>query len=183
MKKMFALLAGTSLMAQPVPVLAYGGAAAIPQSVGGRSGPADVVKDLAKKGLVSLLTAFTNAGTALVTSRVTQTGTAPKNIGWGVGTTAAAVTQTALVTESAPTTAGGRTVGTESVVTTTVTNDTYQVAGTVTAGSSLAITEAGLFDNVTAGNMLIRSDFSAVNVVSGDSIAFTFKLKFAANAA
>jgi hypothetical protein len=146
----------------------------------------DVLSDIRralKKGVGMMLTAFTNAGTAIITNRVTQAGTAPKNIGWGVGTTTAAVTQTALVTESAPTTSGGRTVGTESRTTTTVTNDTYTVTGTVTAGSTLAITEAATFDATTAGNMLIRSDFSAVNVVSGDSIAFTFNLKFAANAA
>lgn len=122
--------------------------------------------------------AFVNGGPAIVTNRMIAGGTAPKNIGWGIGTTAAAVTQTALVTESAPTTAGGRTVGTEARTTITQTNDNYQVTGTVTAGSSLAITEAGLFDAVTAGNMLIRGDFAAVNVVSGDSIAFTFGLKF-----
>lgn len=122
--------------------------------------------------------AFVNGGPAIVTNRMIAGGTAPKDIGWGIGTTAAAVTQTALVTESAPTTAGGRTVGTEARTTITQTNDNYQVTGTVTAGSSLAITEAGLFDAVTAGNMLIRADFAAVNVVSGDSIAFTFGLKF-----
>ncbi len=93
-------------------------------------------------------------------------------------TAAAAVTDTALQTESAPTTAGGRTVGTESRTTVTNTNDNYQVVGTVAAGSGLAITESGLFDNVTAGNMLIHAIFSAINVVSGDSIAFTFGLKF-----
>lgn len=131
-----------------------------------------------KEWLVILATVFTNAGAAIITNRVTQAGTAPKNIGWGIGVTAAAVTQTALVTESAPTTAGGRTVGTESRTTVTNTNDNYQVAGTVTAVSTLAITEAGLFDAVTAGNMLIRGDFAAVNVVSGDSIAFTIGLKF-----
>jgi len=133
-----------------------------------------------QKAIKWLATVFTNAGTAIPTNRIIHAGTAPKDIGWGIGTTAAAVTDTALQTESAPTTAGGRTVGTESRVTTTVTNDTYQVAGTVTAGSTLAITEAGLFDAVTAGNMLIHSIFTAVNVVSGDSIAFTFQLKFAA---
>jgi len=122
--------------------------------------------------------AFVNLGPSLVTSRMLNTGTAPKNIGWGIGTTAAAVTQTALVTESAPTTAGGRTAGTESQTTVTQTNDNYRVVGTVTAGSTLAITEAGLFDNVTAGTMLARADFAAVNVASGDSIAFTFGLKF-----
>lgn len=145
--------------------------------------PTEALADLIKRGLVSLATAFTNAGAAIVTNRITQAGTAPKNIGWGTGTTTAAVGQTALVTEAAPTTSGGRTVGTESRVTTDQTNDTYQVTGTVTAGSSLAITEAGLFDATTSGNMLIRSDYSAVNVVSGDSISYTFKLKFVPSAA
>lgn len=125
--------------------------------------------------------ALTNAGVAILTNRISQAGTAPKNIGWGIGTTTPAVTDTALQTESAPTTAGGRTVGTESRTTTTVTNDTYTVTGTVVAGSTLAITEAGLFDAVTTGNCLIHGVFSAINVVSGDSIAFTFNLKIAAN--
>ncbi len=132
-----------------------------------------------RRAIQWLLTVFTNAGAAIISNRVIQAGTAAKNVGWGIGTTAAAVGNTALVTESAPTTSGGRTVGTESRVTITQTNDTYQVTGTVTAGTDLAITEAGLFDAVTAGGMLIRSVFSAVNVVgaSADSIAFTFQLK------
>lgn len=115
----------------------------------------------------------TNVGLSILTNRIIQAGTAPKNVGWGIGTTTPAVTDTALQTESAPTTAGGRTVGSESRTTVTATNDTYTVSGTVTAGSTLAITETGLFDNVTAGNMLLHAVFSAVNVVSGDSIAFT----------
>jgi len=143
-----------------------------------RPGIADAIRGLIAAGLISLAVAFTNAGAAIVTNRIIQAGTAPKNIGWGVGTNAAAVGDTALQTESAPTTSGGRTVGTESRTTITNTNDNYQVVGTVTAGSTLAITESGLFDNVTAGNMLTRGVFSAVNVVSGDSIAFTFGLKF-----
>lgn len=141
---------------------------------GGRS----IVKDIVLGGIALLATVFTNAGAAIVTNRVIQAGTAAKNIGWGIGTAAAAVTDTALGTESAPTTAGGRTVGTESRVTTTVTNDTNQVVGTVIAGGTLAITEAGLFDAVTTGNMLIRAVFAALNVVISDSIGFTFGLKF-----
>lgn len=140
-------------------------------------GIGDKIKDAIRGGLISLAVVYTNAGTAIINNRVIQAGTAPKNVGWGIGTTAAAVTDTALVTESAPTTAGGRTVGTESRVTTTVTNDTYQVVGLVTAVSSLAITEAGTFDAVTAGGLLIRGVFSAYNVVSGDTITFTFQLK------
>lgn len=131
-----------------------------------------------------LLTAFTNAGAAIVTNRFSQIGgTAPKFVGWGTGTTTAAVTQTALVTEAAPTSTSRGAGGTESRVTVSVTNDTYQVVQTVTAAGTLAITEAGLFDAATVGNMLIRSDFGAVNVVSGDSIAFTFQLKFVPAAA
>lgn len=142
------------------------------------AGLLDHIRAELAKGIRLLATVFTNAGAAIVTNRIIQAGTAPKNIGWGTGTTGAAVGDTALVTEAAPTTSGGRTVGTESRTTITNTNDNYQVAGTVTSGSTLAITEAGLFDAVTAGNCLIRSVYSAVNVVSGDSIAYTFGLKF-----
>jgi len=139
---------------------------------------AEAIRAAAASGIILLATVFTSAGAAIITNRVIQAGTAPKNIGWGVGTNAASTSDTALQTESAPTTSGGRTVGTESRVNGTATNGKYQVVGTVTAGGSLAITEAGLFDAVTSGNMLIRSVFSAVNVVSSDSIAFTFGLDF-----
>jgi hypothetical protein len=144
------------------------------RSGGGAAG----FKPALRGAIILLATVFTNAGASIVTNRMIQAGTAPKNIGWGIGTTASAVAQTALVTESAPTTAGGRTVGTESRTTVTVANDNYQVVGTITATAPLAVTEVGLFDAVTAGNMLIRSDFAAINVVAGDSVAFTIGLKF-----
>lgn len=137
----------------------------------------DEVRDIIAGTARWLATVYTNAGLAIITNRVIQAGTAAKNIGWGIGTGAAAVTDTALGTESAPTTSGGRTVGTESRTTVTVTNDNNLVTGTVTAVSTLAITEAGLFDAVTSGNMLIRAVFSAVNVVATDSITFAIGLK------
>lgn len=176
-----ALSLTAALMGAAAPVHAMPGAAAVaaprPATAGG------LLEDLVRKGLAVLAVAFTNAGAAIVTNRISQSGTAPKNIGWGTGTTTAAVAQTALVTEAAPTTAGGRTVGTESRVTTTQTNDTYRVTGTVTAVSTLTIAEAGLFDATSAGNMLMRGDFTGIPVVSGDSIAFTFDLKFVPSAA
>lgn len=161
-----------SILAAGVSALAI--ASPAPASTGGRLG------DAVRGGIIRLATVFTNAGAAIITNRIIQAGTAPKNIGWGTGTAAAAVTDTALGTEVAPTTSGGRTVGTESRTTVTNTNDNYQVSGTVTAtlAGPTAITEGGLFDAVTAGNMLLRSVFSAVNVVVGDSIAFTYGLKF-----
>lgn len=141
---------------------------------------ADAVKGLVAAGLISLAVVFTNAGAAIITNRLqtSQGGTEPKNIGWGIGTTAAAVGDTALVTESAPTTSGGRTVGTVSRAAGTTTNSKQTITGTVTAGSTLAITEEGVFDAVTTGNLLMRGVFSAINVVSGDSIAFTNGLDF-----
>lgn len=132
------------------------------------------------KELLQMAVAYVNGGPAIVTNRMIAAGTAPKNVGWGTGATAAAVTDTALQTEVSPTTSGGRTVGTESRVTTTNTNDTYQVSGTVTQDQTgpVTITEAGLFDNVTGGNMMMHAVFSAINTSLGDSINFTFGLKF-----
>ncbi len=145
--------------------------------------PKSKVRAAVAAGIILMATAFTNAGAAIITNRITQAGTAPKNIGWGTGTNAAVVGDTALQTEAAPTTAGGRTVGTESRTTGSVTNDQYTVTGTVTAGSTLSITEAGLFDAVSAGNMLMRGNFTAVGVDSGDAIAFTFNLRLVPSAA
>lgn len=151
--------------------------AVIPAHVAGQGR----IRDLIKIGVIALAVVFTNAGAAVVTNRIIQAGTAPKNFGWGIGTTAPAVTDTALQTESSPTTSGGRTVGTESRTTVTNSNDNYLVSGTITAVSTLAITEEGLFDNVTAGNMFSHAVFAAINVLSGDSIAFTHGLKMVPN--
>lgn len=148
-----------------------------------RPGIDAAVKDMIRKGLIALAVAFTNIGTSIITNRIIQAGTAPKFIGWGTGTTAAAVTQTALVTETAPTTAGGRTSGSESRTTITNGSDNYQVAGTITAtlAGPTAITEAATFDAASVGNMLSRAVFSPVNVVAGDAIACTFGLQMIAN--
>ncbi len=150
----------------------------------GRSG-SDTVRGLIAGGIRLLATAFTKIGTSIITARILQTATAAKNMGWGTGTNAAAITDTALQSEVAPTTAGGRTVGTESRTTVTETNDNYQIAGAITQNQTgpVAITEAGCFDAVSTGNMLLRTVFAAINTYSGDAIAFTFGLKFATNVA
>jgi hypothetical protein len=101
-------------------------------------------------------------------------GTSPKNVGWGTGS-GQTVASTNLATPAAPT-ATTATAGTISAVTTTVTNDTVQVTCTLTAGGTLAITEAGTFSNATmAGALCQYGDYSVINLSSGDSIAYTFK--------
>lgn len=123
-------------------------------------------------------TVITNAGQAIVTNRMTGAGTEPKFVMWGTGAGTAGVTDTTLFTE---TTDEARTTGTSSRVTTTVTNDTYQVVGTITvATSGKTITNVGLFDVVTAssGNLYFKSDFTGLALLVGDSITFTLKVKF-----
>lgn len=119
-------------------------------------------------------TGLANITAALVTNSVV------KFLQWGTGS-AAAPSATAVTTT---TTTEARTSGTLSAVTTTSTNDTLQVVGTITAAGSRAITEVGVFDAAgtgsppTSGNMFCYGDFSVVNLLVGDSIAFTVKVTF-----
>ncbi len=95
-----------------------------------------------------------------------------KYIGIGTGTTAATGPQTALVAPEIET----RATGAQTLVTTDTANDTYQVVGTVTITTAAAVTEAGLFSAATAGSMLSRQVFSAINVIAADTIQFTWKI-------
>ena len=120
-----------------------------------------------------MATLLVNTGKAVVTSRIKGSGTEPSYTAWGTGAGTTAATDTTLFTET-----GTRVSGTQSQVTTSVTNDTYQVVGTQTAGGALAITNAGLFDASTSGNLFVKGDFSTINLSTGDSIQFTFKTQF-----
>ena len=100
--------------------------------------------------------------------------TAPTYIGWGIGVTGAAVTDTTLESASAE----ARTNGSKSKTTTAVANDTYQVTGTITcAGAGKTITEAGIFDASTVGSMYVRGVFTGIVLGVGDSIAFTVTIQ------
>lgn len=137
----------------------------------------------AKRFVGYLATVITNAGLAIITNRIIQAGTAPKNIGWGTGAGTAAAGDTTLFTEKLvdlSTSAGtDHTVGTESRTTTTQTNDTYTVTGTRTATGAGTVTNAGLFDAASGGTLFVKGDFTGIGLASGDSIAFTFNVKFA----
>jgi hypothetical protein len=130
-----------------------------------------------------MATVVTNAGRDIVTNRIKGTGTEPLNIGWGTSAGTAAVTDTTLFGEKLvdlATSAGtDHTLGTSTRQTTTVTNDTYQVIGTRTATGAGTVTNAGLFDAASGGNLFLKGDFSGIGLASGDSIAFTIKAVFA----
>lgn len=90
----------------------------------------------------------------------------------GTGTTAEAAGQTALVTPAGP----ARVSGTQSAPTA----PQYRTVATIAYTATLAITEHGVFSASSAGTLLDRSVFAAVNVVNGESIQFQYTLTVAA---
>lgn len=126
--------------------------------------------------LFGLATVFTHAGKAITSNRVKGSGTEPNYVAWGTGAGTAAVGDTTLFTEASE----ARVAGTSSQQTTTQTNDTYQVIGTITcAGSGKTITNAGLFDASTSGNLFVKGDFTGIALNVGDAIQFTIKVAYA----
>lgn len=90
----------------------------------------------------------------------------------GVGTTAENVANTDIeTTDGESRVAGTQTEGAANV---------YVSVGTISYTTSKAITEHGLFNAASSGTLLDRSVFSAVNVVNGDSIQFSFSFTVSA---
>jgi hypothetical protein len=90
----------------------------------------------------------------------------------GTGIVAADPTDVGLGTEL------DRQVVVATQVTTVVADDTAQFISTFTFAAPAAITEAGLFDDPTAGDMLSRQVFAAVPVVALDSLEVTWKIQY-----
>lgn len=92
----------------------------------------------------------------------------------GIGTVAAAVGDTGLGNVTG---VPARVLGTNSTPGST---NVFRSVATIAYTSALAITEWGLFSASTAGTMWDRKVFAAINVVSGDSIQFTYDLTITA---
>jgi hypothetical protein len=90
----------------------------------------------------------------------------------GVGTTAEAAGDTGIETTDGESRATG--TQTESAA------NAYRSVGTIAYTTTKAITEHGLFNDATTGTLMDRSVFSAINVVNGDSIQFTYTLTLTA---
>lgn len=129
-----------------------------------------------------MATYVVDGGLDIVTNRLKGSGTEPLNIGWGTGAGTTARTDSSLFTEKLvdlSTSAGtDHTVGTSSRQTTNTTNDTYRVTGTRTATGAGSVTNAGLFDAASGGNLFLKGDFTSIGLSSGDSIAFTINCVF-----
>jgi len=122
-----------------------------------------------------MATVVTNKGKEVITARFLANAAALiLRIGWGTGNGTAAIADTTLFSEAAE--ARSQAVITQG--TTTTANDTIQAVATITATATRAITNAGLFDAVTGGNLIMKGDFATVNLNNGDSITFTMKIQF-----
>lgn len=86
----------------------------------------------------------------------------------GTGTNAENAADSALQTPYG----GSRATGTQSEPA----SNQYRTVGTISFTSTLAITEHGLFSASSSGTLFDRSVFTAINVVNGDSIQFTYTL-------
>lgn len=113
---------------------------------------------------------YTTVGKQMVVDQIDGTKATPTfKVAWGTGAGTAVVGDTTLFTEAS-----------ETRVTTTQSQpaaDKNQFLGTITADGSKTITNAGIFDAASSGNMYLKSDFTGIALVLGDSIQFTFTLQ------
>lgn len=92
----------------------------------------------------------------------------------GTGTNAEAVGDSVLQTPTGEALSTGTQVETD--------HDTYKSIATDTYAGTFAITEHGLFNHATpaSGTLMDRTKFTAINVVSGNQLEYTFEISFTA---
>ena len=121
-----------------------------------------------------MATVYTSAGEAVVVDLIDGTSATHLDatngkIGWGTGAGTAAKADTTLFTEAS-----------EARVAAAIsqpTADKNQWVGTLTADAGKTITNAGLLDAATAGNLVIHGDFTGIALATGDKIEFTISLE------
>ena len=107
------------------------------------------------------------AGKNWVADRMNNANTVMTHMAVGTGSTAAAAGNTALVTET----------DRNALTSTTVTDNAVAYVATWAAGdATAALTEAGIFDAASSGDMLARTVFSVVNKGAADSMTITWTI-------
>lgn len=124
-----------------------------------------------------------NTGKAIISGRMygsTPSQAEPRYIGWGTGASAGSASSTDVSTPATE----ARASGTSSQFTTSVTNDTHQVVGTLTANANKTITNIGIFDAAGSGSppsggaLYAIFDGLSQALNSGDSIQFTARVQY-----
>jgi mannitol-specific phosphotransferase system IIBC component len=107
------------------------------------------------------------AGKNWVADRMNNVNTVMTHMAVGTGSTAAAAGDTALGTQ----------LDRNTLSSTTVTDNAIEYACTWAAGDGTgALTEAGIFDAASGGDMLARTVFSVVNKGASDSMTITWTI-------
>lgn len=106
------------------------------------------------------------AGKGYIASRMKDaTATAMSHMAIGTGTTAAAASQTALVTEA----------NRQALTSTSVSGAAVTYSATFGAGNGTgAVTEAGLFNASSGGTLLCRTVFSVINKGAADTLTVSW---------
>jgi len=121
-----------------------------------------------------MATVYTNAGEAAICDLIDGTGSTHLDatngkIGWGTGAGTAAKGDTTLFTEASE--------DRVAVVASQPTADKNRWVATLTADGAKTITNAGLFDAATSGNLIVKGDFAGISLALGDKIEFTIELE------
>lgn len=124
-----------------------------------------------------------NTGKAIISGRMfgsTPSQAEPRYIGWGTGATAGSASSTDVATPATE----ARATGTSTQYTTSVTNDTHQAVGTLTANANKTITNIGIFDAAgsgsppSGGSLYAIFDGLSQALNSGDSVQFTARIQY-----
>lgn len=121
-----------------------------------------------------MATVYTSAGEAKVVDLIdgvsaTHLDATNGKIGWGTGAGTAAKGDTTLFTEASE--------ARVAVVASQPLADKNQFVATITADGAKTITNAGLFDAASAGNLIVHGDFTGIVLALGDKIEFTISLE------
>lgn len=117
---------------------------------------------------------ITNKGLEVIATRLKGDGGDPIYLAWGTGAGTPAVTDTTLFTEASE----ARVEGVAEIITVGTENDTYRVTGAMTADGAKTITNWGLFDAPTGGNLIAKGNSgSGQAVITGQMIAFVYRLQ------
>ena len=118
-----------------------------------------------------------NAGLAYIASRMTGTSKAVmSHMALGSGTTAAAASQTDLVTLL-----GSREALDSSTIAGSNNEKVVYVSAFEAGDATGAVTEAGIFNAASSGDMLCRTVFSVVNKAADDTMSVTWTITLAAS--
>ena len=116
---------------------------------------------------------YTDIGESFTADLFDGTTTAPANhyVAWGTGAGTTTKTDTTLFTEGPE--------ARVAVARSQPTSNQNRFVGTIVATGARTVTNAGIWTDVTGGNLLLKSDFTGVVLASGDAIQFTFTLTWA----